>query len=284
MVFSVLTFGQEVELIWQRQHWSLMTFLYLSVRYLGIIYAVLTILFSVPTIPLTHVVSLTIYLLTDWMSVVVNAILDVIMITRLHAMYQRSRKVLILLIVAFLVVNLFDMVAAAISMRNISGEELILFGTYQCNITLEGDVPLLYSITWIFSTTWEVLALCLALWIAIKHFRELRRQSAGGIIGDCFTVLMETHVGYFASVAAASGFTLFLIFSPMIEDASPLETDILNGFLAIFNIVELFVLGPHLILGVREYHAKLVADSDTTTAMTSIAFQERVHVSTSSSV
>ncbi|KAG1798166.1 uncharacterized protein HD556DRAFT_1440511 [Suillus plorans] len=33
-----LTFGQEVELIW-RQRWSVMTVLYLGVRYLGILYA-----------------------------------------------------------------------------------------------------------------------------------------------------------------------------------------------------------------------------------------------------
>ncbi|KAG2149119.1 uncharacterized protein EDB93DRAFT_1250046 [Suillus bovinus] len=45
-----------------------------------------------------------------------------------------------------------------------------------------------------------------------------------------------------------------------------------------------YALGPRLILGVREYHAKLVANSDAVSAMTSIAFQERVHVSTSSSV
>ncbi|KAG1794817.1 uncharacterized protein HD556DRAFT_1442599 [Suillus plorans] len=37
-LFSALTFGQEVELVW-RQHWSLMTVLYLSVCYLGILYA-----------------------------------------------------------------------------------------------------------------------------------------------------------------------------------------------------------------------------------------------------
>ncbi|KAG0691687.1 hypothetical protein DFH29DRAFT_1015399 [Suillus ampliporus] len=250
----VLTLGQEVELIW--------------VRYLGIIFAVGFIM----------------YLTRDWMSVVVNAILDVIMITRLHAMYQRSRKVLILLIAVFLFINLFARVIGAISTRNISGahwripEELILSGIYQCGVTLEGNVKLLYSIGWIFGTVWEVLALCLAVWIAIKHFRELRRQSAGGIIGDCFTVLMKTHVGYFAS------FSLFLFFSPIFEDPSSLEGQILGGFLVIFDMVEMFVLGPRLILGVREYHAKLVADSDTATAMTSIAFQERVHVSTSSSV
>ncbi|KAG2351971.1 hypothetical protein BDR07DRAFT_1440369 [Suillus spraguei] len=39
----VLTFGQEVELVW-RQRWSLMTVLYLAVRYLGIFYAVLVML------------------------------------------------------------------------------------------------------------------------------------------------------------------------------------------------------------------------------------------------
>jgi len=48
----MLTFGQEVELIW-RQRWSLMTFLYLIVRYAGIGYAVINILIKVPTILIT---------------------------------------------------------------------------------------------------------------------------------------------------------------------------------------------------------------------------------------
>ena len=44
------------------------------------------------------------------------------------------------------------------------------------------------------------------------------------------------------------------------------------------------VLGPRLILSVRECHAKLVAYSDADTSMNSIVFQEFVHVSTSSTV
>ncbi|KAG1784979.1 uncharacterized protein HD556DRAFT_1451218 [Suillus plorans] len=47
-----LTFGQEVELIW-RQRWFLMTVMYLSVRYLGILSAVMYMLGSVPTILLS---------------------------------------------------------------------------------------------------------------------------------------------------------------------------------------------------------------------------------------
>jgi hypothetical protein len=42
----------------------------------------------------------------------------------------------------------------------------------------------------------------------------------------------------------------------------------------------MFVLGPRLILSMREYHAKIVADSDVATDMTSIAFKERMYVST----
>jgi hypothetical protein len=64
-----------------------------------------------------------------------------------------------------------------------------------------------------------------------------------------------------------------------------METEILNGaFFHIFFSVQMFVLGPRLILNVREYHAKLVANSDAETSMNSIVFQERVHVSTSSTV
>ncbi|KAG2124140.1 hypothetical protein BD769DRAFT_1776613 [Suillus cothurnatus] len=138
--------------------------------------------------------------------------------------------------------------------------------------------------TWILATVWEVLALCLAVWIAVKHFRELRQHSTSGIIGDCFTVLMKTHLSYFVSFLAISCFYIGA-FSPTISAHSySLESQIYLGFSQIFLVVQMFVLGPRLILGVREYHAELVANSDTATAMTSIAFEERVHVSTGSSV
>ncbi|KAG1865864.1 hypothetical protein DFJ58DRAFT_911880 [Suillus subalutaceus] len=127
--------------------------------------------------------------------------------------------------------------------------------------------------TWILSTVWEVLALCLAVWITVKQFRELRRHSTRGIIGDCFTVLMQTHVSYFASFFAISCFQIGFFSSTLLA--------IYFGLAEIFQVVQMFVLGSCLILGVREYHAELVANSDTASAMTSIAFQERVHVSTS---
>jgi hypothetical protein len=79
-------------------------------------------------------------------------------------------------------------------------EELILSGMYMCNFNYKGDAQLLFSMTWILNTVWEVLALCLSVWIAVKHFRDLRRlgPSTGSTIGDCFRVLIKSHVLYFA--------------------------------------------------------------------------------------
>ena len=50
------------------------------------------------------------------------------------------------------------------------------------------------------------------------------------------------------------------------------------------KVVQMFVLGPRLILGIRNYNANLVANSDEGISMTSIAFQERVHLSTGNGV
>lgn len=77
-------------------------------------------------------------------------------------------------------------------------EQSILSGTYQCTFSYKGDVGLLDALAWILYTVWEVLALYLAAWIAVKHFRELRRPLAGWSMEDCFPVLIKAHVVYFA--------------------------------------------------------------------------------------
>ncbi|KAG1738375.1 uncharacterized protein EDB91DRAFT_1347639 [Suillus paluster] len=205
------------------------------------------------------------------------------MISRLHAMYQRSRKMLIVLIAIFLAVNITCAVIVALILREISGQAIILSGTYQCGYSYPGDTVLLISMVWILNTVWEVFTLFFALWIAVKHLRELQRSSTGWTVGDCFTMLIKTHLVYFASFAAVSCLQLGYL-SPTILESSSVAVQLYGGALQIFKVVQMFLLGPRLILSVREYHAKLVADSDSGTAMTSIAFQSRVHMSTGSGV
>jgi hypothetical protein len=77
-------------------------------------------------------------------------------------------------------------------------EDLIIPDTHQCIIG--GNVPLTAE-TWLLNTAWEVLTLSLALWSAVKHFRELQQPWARWTIGDCFTVLIKSHVLYFVRLA-----------------------------------------------------------------------------------
>ncbi|KAG1893835.1 uncharacterized protein F5891DRAFT_741680 [Suillus fuscotomentosus] len=192
-----LTFAQEVELIW-RQRWSLMTVVYLVARYVAIGFSVIKIFQIVPTISITDALSLIMDEALACMGDVVDIMLGVIMIARLHAMYQRSRNVLIFLVVIFLAIRIAVAVMVAIQLMHTSGEELVLSGNYLCIINIAGDSLFMGPTTWILGIVWEVLALCLAVWIAVKHFRELRQHSSGGIIGDCFMMLIQTHVNYFA--------------------------------------------------------------------------------------
>jgi hypothetical protein len=78
--------------------------------------------------------------------------------------------------------------------------ESVLSGTHWCIDISESETVKLVAVSWILGTVWEVIALCLALMVAAKHFRELQRfrQSTGQAMEDYFTVLIKAHVLYFA--------------------------------------------------------------------------------------
>ncbi|KAG1804757.1 uncharacterized protein HD556DRAFT_1326064 [Suillus plorans] len=196
-----LTFGQELELIW-RQRWSHMTILYLSVRYAGLPYAVAVVLSGLPSVSVSDGGCNVMYFAQNWMTVVIIAILCVIVSSRLYAMYRRSRKMLVFLIAIFLPVTITCVVLAAIGSSYISGEEFILSGTYLCQYDLNGVVKILMFMTWILCTVWGVLALCLAVWIVVKYFREVQQLSTGGTITNCFMVLTKIHMIYFVFFVA----------------------------------------------------------------------------------
>lgn len=224
----VLTFGQEFELVWRRRG-SLMTILYFCVRCIGILYSALNITSSIQSVSLTDTECTIINMIQLWMSFVVNAMLSVIMITRLYAMYQRSRKMLIFVVVTFLAVTIACLVIFAIGSSYVSWEEFVLTGTHQC--VQRGQVGLLTTMAWTLATIWELLALCLALWVVVKHFRELQRPSRGRrSIGNWFTALIKTHVLYFAAYAAVSCFTLGYL-SPKISSSSSVGAEIYLGIL-----------------------------------------------------
>lgn len=210
--------------------------------------------------------------------------LGVIIITRLHAMYQQSRRMLIFLVVVFLVVTVCCGSLLGKATSQVLGEELVLSGTYECTYRDSGTgVQLLTSEIWILVTVWELLTLCLAVWIVIKHFRGLRRPATECSIRDCFTILIQTHVFYFVAFAAVSCLDLGLL-SPILDSYS-IGAQVYLGLLQIFISVEMFVLGPRLVLGIRGYyHAELVADTGEIADIVTPVFQEHASILTGSDV
>jgi hypothetical protein len=124
---------------------------------------------------------------------------------------------LIFLVIIFLSINIACALLMAIGIKHVvegkfnlltcrarligpKPEELTLSGMHMCGYYYEGDAQLLISMVWMLNTVWEVLALCLSVWIAVKHFRDLRclATSTGSTIRDCFRALIKSHVLYFA--------------------------------------------------------------------------------------
>jgi len=242
----------------------------------------ISILLGLPSVSVTDTGCTILGLTQWWMIFIVNVMLGYILITRLRAMYKRSRKISIFLVGISWACIIVSGVILAISSSNVSGEELILSGTYQCVLSGNSGSPLSETwITWILGIVWEFLVLCLAVWIAIKHFRGLQRPSPGR---DCYVVLIKTHVFYFAAHAAVSCLVIGSLLSPQISGSSSIGTELYSGIVEISLLAQMFIMGPRLLLSVREYNANLVADSETGTNLTTIIFQEGIPVSTDDGV
>lgn len=191
---------------------------------------------------------------------------------------------LIFLVVTFVSVTIFSAVIAVAGTNLLSIKVILLYGT-QCVYEIDASQQLRMFEAYTVATTWEALTLCLAIWIVVKHLRELRPRSTGqAIIGDCFTVLLKTHVLYFVFFAISSSLNIGLI-SPHFSASSSVGAQSYRGLLEFAMLLQMFVAGPRLILSVREYHAKLIPTfEEGTTGIHPMAFRECIAESSDSNV
>jgi len=274
----VLTLAQEFELIW-RQRCSLMSVLYVCVRYIGILFSIVYILFYFQ-ISITDAGCNILWFMLAWTSLIINTMLGVIMATRIHAMYQGSKRILIFLIVVLLACTIASVVMTVIGNIGVSGVEKILSGNRQCFENMSAEDTRLNAETTVPTTVWEILALCLAVWIVIKHFCELKKSQTGTNIRECLMVLMRGHMLYFVVFVVVSCFNLGTL-SPNLSSFS-VGVSFYYGIGQVAQVMQMFVLGPRLILSIREYHAQLVANSDEGVYVTTMHFNSHKHTSTTS--
>ncbi|KAG2357143.1 hypothetical protein BDR07DRAFT_1421208 [Suillus spraguei] len=238
-----------------------MTVLYICVRCIGILFSAYLCVHLKHLLyhQLTGFSGRIIWYVGTWVPVIINAMLGVAMIARLNAMYQGSKRLLIILVITLLACTIISGVTVVIENSRISTQEAVLSGFYTCITYSETNLNLIYE-SLIPTSVWEILALFLTIWIVVKHFCELRQSPTGSSIGNCLKMLIESHTFYFLAFAIVASLRLGSLSN--FTNTTSIGSAVYSGIWSIAEVLQMFVLGPRLILSIREYHAKLVARSD----------------------
>ncbi|KAH7928857.1 hypothetical protein BV22DRAFT_1126216 [Leucogyrophana mollusca] len=260
----VLTFSKEVDLVWRRS-FSLMSFLYVLVRYFGLAIAIIAGLWgnvihgSVPVLLPTNSALLTsegFYLgtallqFTEWGSYVFIWAAEGVMIMRVYAMYTRSRVILSLLMLFFVATVAASIVLAVnyYSPKILIVTEVDLIGTDYCVQSPPAIGSILYIHLTIPRVCLDVLLLALAIGRLVKNALEMHNILGKWRLNVYLRMLVRDSVIYFI-------LNLFYIAFAM---AAPYLVDLPLGVqyigIAFCNIAP-FMLAPHLIVSFRHYHA-----------------------------
>ncbi|KAG1812875.1 uncharacterized protein BJ212DRAFT_1578575 [Suillus subaureus] len=241
----MLQFEKEVTYVWQRQ-WSVMTYLYLAVRYFGIFLAMIGAcwggLFYMP-----EAVSYGIFLLMQWSYSVYYCLAEVILIWRLYAVYNQSKLILYVLLGLFI-----PIIAIYIAMDIFLWSRPSAISVQEVTITPEikycmavfhvGPMPAIYASIPVIC--YDIFLVMLAIVVLGKHLRErkeLRMKPNAYIV-----MIVRYHVIYFVLNLASQIFMAILW--------ADLSTVAMNLVL-LFNDTAPFIIVPRLIISIWDTHA-----------------------------
>ncbi|KAG2064117.1 hypothetical protein BDR04DRAFT_1110613 [Suillus decipiens] len=159
----ILQFEKEVAFVWERQ-WSVMSYLYLVVRYFGIVLAMYV-----------AAVSYGILLFMQWGFSVYFCLAEVILIWRLYALYNQSKIILYVLLGLFLpIVTLYITTnisswsrPSAMSVYEVTITPNIKYCTASFHI---GPMPAVYASIPVIC--YEILLVVLAIVVLWRHLKE----------------------------------------------------------------------------------------------------------------
>ncbi|KAF8428956.1 hypothetical protein L210DRAFT_3116569 [Boletus edulis BED1] len=109
----VLTFSREVEYVWCRP-WTWVSTMFIVVRYIGLYWIATVALFGSSFVPGPVEVSEVVLLTYFWTFVVFLSTVDLLMILRVYAMWNRSRTIIRVLLLVFTIQTLITVVLEGI--------------------------------------------------------------------------------------------------------------------------------------------------------------------------
>ncbi|KAG1755261.1 uncharacterized protein EDB91DRAFT_1098003 [Suillus paluster] len=269
----LLLLGREVDLVWKRS-WTLMSSLYVVVRYLGLALAMIDSFckLHIPRsmIPGFHNVQgggvvnmssetcLWTLQLLNWGNYLFIIAMEGIMILRIYAMYGQSRLILGVLLVLFLSVMAL---ALAIGIRYYgphSGLIIAQFNVLNTNFCLDalGADPMFFVYASIPSVFFDALLVVLAITRLVKHTIQMNEATGRWRMNQCMKMIVRDSVLYFVLNLAYRVLNLI----PLANIPA-----VCTSLAELFCAIEPYVLAPRLVINFREYNKGshgLVASSD----------------------
>ncbi|KAJ8587560.1 hypothetical protein M405DRAFT_302792 [Rhizopogon salebrosus TDB-379] len=241
----LLLFEKEVAYVWKRR-WSLMSCLYLVVRYLGLFLALLCGcwggLWYMP-----ESVSYDLAVLIEWGFSVYFCFAEAILIWRLYALYNQSRRLLYVLLGLFLpiVVLMIGTDIYLYSRRSaFSVNEVVTPNATYCTLSFNiGPKPAIY--TSIPIICYDILLVILAAAILAKHLKERRNIKMRP--NHYIIMIVRHHIMYFV-LNLTNQILLVILW------ADDVSTPVAN-LSELFNGSAPFILAPRLIISIWDTHA-----------------------------
>ncbi|KAH7907649.1 hypothetical protein BJ138DRAFT_459507 [Hygrophoropsis aurantiaca] len=230
---QVLTFSQEVNLVWNRQ-WGFTTALYLIARCLGSLFVIGNAAFYM-CINWTYSVNVNMFLAVNWASNIFLLAMQAMLVIRVHALFNRSKKVLVFLTTLYVLQATATFVLAGLILNKRVFEEYFIFVgpaigsvTEAFNENSPAFPTTMDQDGIIFSIVFDTILLFFALWAFVKHALEARTLNGGWSIN----VLVRTNL-IWLSIDLVAAYTtelnafyllicrMFSVFSALVVIAGP---------------------------------------------------------------
>ncbi|KAG1735893.1 uncharacterized protein EDB91DRAFT_1337522 [Suillus paluster] len=243
----MLQFENEVKYVWERpeRRRSLMSCLYLAVRYFGLFLAMVCACWG-GLLYLPESVSHGLILLIQWGHSTYFCLAEVVLIWRLYALYNQSKLLLCILLGLFLpVVTLYIAVDVYLYSRPsaFSVEEIITPNAKYCVTSFHmGPMPAIYASIPVIC--FDIFLVVLAVVVLMRHLKESRELKIKP--NTYVLMIVRYHIIYFVLNLASQ------IFSAILWANLPMAV---FNLVLLFNDTAPFIIAPRLIISIWDTHA-----------------------------
>ncbi|KAG1747970.1 uncharacterized protein EDB91DRAFT_52224 [Suillus paluster] len=240
MSILVLLLDKEVQYVWKRP-WSLMSCLYLVVRYFGLF---LGLLCGCCLLYMPESVSYDLVVLIEWGFSVYFCFAEAILIWRLYAICNQSKLLLYILVGLFLPIVALS-IGTDIYLYSrpsvFSVKEIVTSSAKYCTLSFHmGPMPAIY--TSIPIVCFDIVLVVLAAAILMRHLKERR-----GMRPNTYMIMIvRYHIIYFV-LNLTNQVLLVLLWADIPTPAMSLSE--------LFNDTAPFILAPRLIISIWDTHA-----------------------------